>query len=219
MSPDAFDDLLRSLPVWDRELPRFAPDTAPEEPVALFRQWLADSAAAGQPEPHTMTLATADEHGDPSVRTVMLHGADADGWHFASDRRSRKGRELAARPHAALHFYWAAVGRQVRVSGAVRAASPRESAEDLDRASPAARAAALVGRQSEPLASAAELARALDAARERVRREPDVAVPDHTRYTLVPDEAEFFQGDAGRRHVRLLYRLGPDGWVRGLLWP
>ena len=86
----AFRELLRGLRVWDVELPSFDPATAPDEPLPLFRQWLREAAEAGVPEPHTMTLATADASGDPSVRTLMLHDADEQGWHFASHRGSRR---------------------------------------------------------------------------------------------------------------------------------
>ncbi|MFD8547644.1 pyridoxal 5'-phosphate synthase [Streptomyces sp. NPDC059649] len=219
----AFRQLLRGLRVWDVELPSFDPEAAPAEPLPLFRQWLREAAEAGQPEPHTMALATADAAGNPSVRTVMLHDADERGWHFGSHRGSRKGRELAARPRAALDFYWPAVGRQVRVAGAVTEAGPEESAADLHRRSTGALAAALVGRQSEVLGSVEELARASEAAWERARREPEAPVPSWTLYVLEPDEVEFFQGDARRRHVRLNYRRsergGAGGWERELLWP
>ncbi|MGK5549335.1 pyridoxine/pyridoxamine 5'-phosphate oxidase [Streptomyces sp. URMC 127] len=227
---DALDDtrgqdfhaLLRSLPVWDTELPHFDPATAPADPLPLFRQWLTEAAAAGSPEPHTMTLATADATGRPSVRTLMLHDADERGWHFATHRTSRKGRELAVRPQAALGFYWPAVGRQVRIQGTVTAMGAEESRADLAARSPGALAAALVGRQSEALSSYEELERASDAAWERARREPDAPVPSWTLYVLKAQEAEFFQGDARRRHVRLTYRRSPSaegGWTTGLLWP
>ena len=87
--------------MWDpavTTLSPFDPEKAPEEPLPLFAAWFADAVAAGQTEPHTMSLATSDEEGRPDVRTVMLHGADADGWSFASHATSRKGRQLAARP-------------------------------------------------------------------------------------------------------------------------
>ncbi|MEJ8648765.1 pyridoxal 5'-phosphate synthase [Streptomyces sp. MS1.AVA.3] len=215
----AFHELLRGLRVWDVELPSFDPATAPDEPLPLFRQWLREAAEAGVPEPHTMTLATADASGAPSVRTLMLHDADERGWHFASHRGSRKGRELAVRPRAALGFYWAGVGRQVRVRGPVTAAGPEESAADLHRRSTGALAAGLVGRQSEVLGSAEELARASDAAWERARREPEAPVPSWTLYVLRAEEVEFFQGDAQRRHIRLNYRYEAGRWVQELLWP
>lgn len=216
---ETFRALLRAQRVWDTTLPAFDPASAPADPLPLFRRWFTEAVAAGQPEPHTMTLATAGEDGRPDVRTLMLHDADAHGWHFASHATSRKGRQLAARPEAALGFYWAAQGRAVRVRGPVRTASAEASGADLHARSTGALAAALVGRQSEVLDSAADLARASAAARERARREPDAEAVSWTAYVLVPDEVEFFQGDERREHVRLRYRRAGDGWVRELLWP
>ncbi|QFZ75762.1 pyridoxal 5'-phosphate synthase [Streptomyces fagopyri] len=212
-------ELLRSLRVWDVELPDFDPMAAPAAPLALFTEWLAQAAAAGQTEPHTMSLATVDEDGLPDVRIVMLHGADADGWAFASHTTSRKGRQLAVRPYAALDFYWPAQGRQIRLRGPVAVAPPEEGQADLHARSTGALAAALVGRQSEVLGSVEELARASDAAWQRAGREPDAAAPTWTLYRLQPEEVEFFQGDARRRHVRLVYRRTGAEWRTELLWP
>ncbi|MFF4131791.1 pyridoxal 5'-phosphate synthase [Streptomyces mirabilis] len=217
-------ELLRSLRVWDVELPSFDPASAPAEPLPLFTEWFADAVAAGQSEPHTMSLATADEDGLPDVRIVMLHGADADGWAFASHVTSRKGRQLAARPYAALGFYWPALGRQIRLRGPVEVAPAEEGQADLHARSTGALAAALVGGQSEVLGSVAELRRVSDEAWDRARREPDAPAPTWTLYRLRPQEVEFFQGDARRRHVRLVYRRtepSPEGggWRKELLWP
>ncbi|KUN21291.1 oxidase [Streptomyces antibioticus] len=220
-TPDLHESL-RSLRVWDPEvttLPAFDPATAPPAPLALFATWFAEVVAAGQTEPHTMSLATSDTEGRPDVRTVMLHGADADGWAFASHSHSRKGGHLAARPYAALGFYWPVLGRQVRVRGPVTAAPSAEGQADLHARSTGALAAALTGRQSEVLGSVEELARASAAAWERAQREPDAPVASWTLYRLVPEEVEFFQGDARRQHVRLRYRRTEDGWARELLWP
>lgn len=209
--------------MWDPEvtrLPSLDPDAAPADPLALFEEWFADAVAAGQPEPHTMSLATADAEGRPDVRIVMLHGADADGWAFASHAVSHKGRQLAARPYAALCFYWPVLGRQVRVRGPVTVAPPAQAQADLHARSTGALAAALTGRQSEPLESVEELRRASQAAWDRARREPDAQAPTWTLYRLRPEEVEFFQGDEARRHVRVVYRRQDGGeWVRGLLWP
>ncbi|MCH0568078.1 pyridoxal 5'-phosphate synthase [Streptomyces sp. MUM 136J] len=216
-------ELLRSLRVWDPEvtsLPGFDPAAAPDDPLDLFARWLAKAATAGQPEPHTMSLATADDEGRADVRTVMLHGADADGWAFATHAGSRKGRQLAGRPYAALGFYWPLLGRQVRVRGPVAVASAEEAQADLHVRSTGALAAALTGRQSERLGSVEELRLASQAAWERARREPDAQAPTWTLYRVRAEEVEFFQGDASRRHVRLAYRrAGNDGWHRELLWP
>lgn len=176
--------------------------------------------AAGQAEPHTLTLATVDAEGRPDVRTLMLHDADERGWHFATHSTSEKGRQLAARPHAALNFYWPAQGLQIRVRGTVTPVGRAESLADLHARSTGALAAALTGSQSEVLTSYDELVRASGAAWERARAEPDAEVESWTRYVVEPREAEFFQGDAQRRHVRLRYRREAGGtWTRELLWP
>ncbi|MFJ6804589.1 pyridoxal 5'-phosphate synthase [Streptomyces anulatus] len=219
-APRHFRDLLHAQRVWDTELPSFDPASAPAAPVPLFRAWFAEAVAAGQAEPHTMSLATADAEGLPDVRTLMLHDADERGWHFATHATSAKGRQLAARPYAALGFYWPAQGRQVRVRGPVVRCTPAESHADLHARSTGALAAALTGAQSEVVGSVAELHRAADAAWDRAREEPDTEAPTWTRYVVEPAEAEFFQGDARRRHIRLRYRRREDGgWARELLWP
>ncbi|MFD5645057.1 pyridoxal 5'-phosphate synthase [Streptomyces anulatus] len=219
-TPHHFRDLLHAQRVWDTELPSFDPASAPADPVPLFHAWFAEAVAAGQTEPHTMSLATADAEGLPDVRTLMLHDADERGWHFATHATSAKGRQLAARPYAALGFYWPARGRQVRVRGPVVRCTPAESHADLHARSTGALAAALTGAQSEVVGSAAELHRAADAAWDRARAEPDAEAPTWTRYVVEPAEVEFFQGDARRRHIRLRYRRQEDGdWTRELLWP
>lgn len=215
-------ELLRSLRVWApeaTELRPFDPASAPGTPLALFTEWFAEAAAAGEREPHTMTLATTDEDGLPDARIVMLHGADADGWSFGTHATSRKGRQLAARRYAALTFYWPALGRQVRIRGPVAIAPARAAQADLHARSTGALAAALTGRQSEPLTSLEELAHTSEAAWRHAQENPTAESGTWTLYHLHPDEVEFFQGDPQRRHVRLSYRRHEDGWTRGLLWP
>ncbi|MEW2548945.1 pyridoxal 5'-phosphate synthase [Streptomyces sp. NPDC047002] len=220
-----FRALLRQQRVWDTGesgLPAFDPAEAPGSPLPLFHRWFADAVAAGQPEPHTMALATADAEGRPDVRTVMLHEADDRGWHFATHSTSRKGRQLAAVPFAALTFYWHTQARAVRLRGPVVPADAEETRADLRARSTGALAAALAGRQSDVLDSRAALARAYEAAWRRAESEPTAQAPTWTGYVVAPDEAEFFQGDAARRHVRVRYRRtapAADTWARDLLWP
>ncbi|WP_330458410.1 pyridoxal 5'-phosphate synthase [Streptomyces sp. NBC_00820] len=222
MAQQDLHDMLRSLRVWApgvTELRPFDPEKAPPTPLPLFTSWFAEAVGAGQPEPHTMSLATADEEGRPDVRVVMLHGADADGWSFATHATSRKGRDLSARPYAALAFYWPVLGRQVRVRGPVTSAPAEESQADLHARSTGALAAALTGRQSAELSSLEEMRRASEAAWERARQSPAEPSETWTLYRLRPQTVEFFQGDPERRHVRLEYRRSEFGWSKGLLWP
>ncbi|NYI04816.1 pyridoxine/pyridoxamine 5'-phosphate oxidase [Allostreptomyces psammosilenae] len=214
-------ELLRALPVFPATLPTFAPEQAPDDPVALFTEWLLDAVRAGVPEPHAMTLATADAAGDPSARVLICKDVDADGWQFASHAGSRKGRELAARPSAALTFYWQPLGRQVRVRGPVTRADAERAAEDFRARSVGARAETLVGRQSRPLGHPDEIEAAVRAQARRLRDEPNLVPPEWTVYTVRALEVEFWQADRDRRHLRLAYRReAPESpWTRQLLWP
>ncbi|HEY8717222.1 pyridoxal 5'-phosphate synthase [Pengzhenrongella sp.] len=214
-------DRLRRIPVFAGDLPRFDPETAPDDPVRLFADWLTHAIKAGVAEPHAMTLATAGADGTPSARVVILKDCRDGGWEFATDARSRKARDLAENPNAAATFYWQPQARQVRVSGPVLARGLRADADDFLARSPASRAAALAVRPGEPLASPAELEAAIAAAQGRVEREPATVLADWRLFALVPLEVEFFQGDPRRAHIRVAYRRDDVGapWRHELVWP
>ena len=127
---ETFRKFLRTLPDFPDDLPEFDADKAPQDPTELFKQWLGEALAAGERQPHACSLATAGGDGKPSSRMLILKNIDDDGWHFATSRTSRKGRELNANPHAAMTFYWPSQGRQVRAAGAVVELSAEASARD-----------------------------------------------------------------------------------------
>ncbi|MCY0904775.1 pyridoxine/pyridoxamine 5'-phosphate oxidase [Arthrobacter sp. H14-L1] len=127
---ESFRRRLRALPDFPDLMPDFDPEKAAADPAVLFRAWLEDAVAAGVPQPHACSLATADAGGNLSSRMLILKNLDDDGWHFATARTSRKGRELAANPRAAMNFYWPQVGRQVRLAGTVVELSATASAAD-----------------------------------------------------------------------------------------
>jgi pyridoxamine 5'-phosphate oxidase len=211
--------LLRGIPSLAGPLPRFDPDLAPSDPDELFTEWLTAAIEAGVIEPHAMTLSTVDPSGRPSARVLILKNLENGTWQFASGATSRKGRELADTPWAALTFYWPALGRQIRVRGAVVTASAAVSAQDYLHRSPGSRALALLGNQSEPLESEQDLDRALGEATDRIDGDPSLVAPAWTVYGVQADEVEFWQGDEARKHVRLRYTATGDGWRRELLWP
>jgi pyridoxamine 5'-phosphate oxidase len=217
---DGIRDTLRALEVFPAELPGFDTRAAPDDPVPLFLSWLTDAIRDKVPGPHAMTLATADRLGNVSSRVLLCKDVDQQGrWYFASSAGSRKGRELAARPRAALSFYWPQQGRQVRVAGTAAPAGSQASAADFLARSPASRAEALTGRQSEPLDDAAELDEALRGAQAQIAADPVLVAPDWTLYALSADEVEFWQADHQRRHIRLQYQRSAGTWTHHMLWP
>ena len=219
---DMSDELrkrLRGLRVFEEDLPTLDPAASPAEPASLFLAWLEEAIEAGVRGPHAMTLSTIDVYGRPDSRVLLLKDVVDGRWTFATSRGSRKGRQLLETPRAAANFFWAEQGRQVRVRGRVTDAG-REAAERdfLERPEPS-RAESLPGRQSRPLRDPAELDAVAEESVERVAAEPAL-VPDHWAvYHLIPDEVEFWQGRADRRHVRLRYAKRGGEWERELLWP
>jgi pyridoxamine 5'-phosphate oxidase len=212
-------DLLRSLPVFNRPLPAFDTGTLPDEPVSLFLDWLSEAVGAGVCEPHAMTLSTVDARGRPDSRIVLLRDAGGAGWQFDTSATSAKGAQLAANPQAALSFYWREQGRQVRVRGQVSAAGQDACAADFLAGSQGSRIAGLVGRQSGVLRNQETLARAMEAARQRLADDPLAVAEDHAVYVLSPAEVEFWQGDRQRQHIRLRYRRSGPAWITERLWP
>jgi pyridoxamine 5'-phosphate oxidase len=207
------------LRVFAGALPAFETASAPEHPAELFLEWLLEAIEADVREPHAMTLSTVDPDGRPTSRVLILKGLADGQWQFATSRTSRKGRELEHSPWAAACFYWPELGRQVRLRGRVLDAGREEAARDFLARPEGSRAESLVGHQSEILDDPADLDVAIEQALAQVSADAH-AVPEHwALYGLLPDEVEFWQADAGRRHTRLRYELAGTRWDRRLLWP
>jgi pyridoxamine 5'-phosphate oxidase len=182
------------------------------DPVEQFRAWFADAAEAGIRLPEAVVLATANAAGRPSARTVLLKGIESGGFVFFSNYESRKGRELAENPHAALVFYWDALGRQVRIEGTVIKIPARES-EAYFRTRPfGSRIGAWASRQSEVIEGREGLEqRVADLTAEHP--DGEVPFPPHWGgYRLEPEEVEFWQHRDDRLHDRLRYRRAANGW-------
>jgi pyridoxamine 5'-phosphate oxidase len=184
------------------------------DPLEQFRQWFAEAGEANQ-----MAIATATPDGAPSVRMVLLKGADEDGFTFFTGYGSRKAGELEANPRAALLFYWEPLGRQVRIEGTVERVNAEESDAYFATRPRGAQIAAIASRQGRVLESRQQLDDAV-AELEREYEGRDVPRPDHWGgFRLRPDAYEFWQHRNNRLHDRTRYRREPDGWVADLLSP
>ncbi|RMI12810.1 pyridoxine/pyridoxamine 5'-phosphate oxidase [Cellulomonas triticagri] len=212
-------DLLRGLPALTGDLPEVDPYALPADPVEAFERWFADAVAAGVPEPHAVTLATAGADARPAARVVLLADVVDGAFVIATDSRAGKSQHLSANPHAALTFYWQPLGRQVRLSGPVHALDAAACAADFLRRSPSARAAALASRPGEALHSPAEMVAAVAEARTRVDRDPRLVLPTWQLWGVVPEVVELWQGDHDRAHLRVRYSRTGGGWTRRLDWP
>jgi pyridoxamine 5'-phosphate oxidase len=194
--------------------------TADRDPIRQFIAWIEAAEDAGLKEPNAMTLATATLDGKPSARMVLLKGVDERGFLFYTNYQSRKGRDLAGNPRAALVFYWAPLGRQVRVSGRVTKMAPADSDAYFATRPLGSRFGAAISRQSSVIASRAVLSERL----ERIAARYPEGGPPRPKfwggYCVRPDEIEFWQQGRDRLHDRLRYRKRRDGsWKRERLSP
>ena len=189
------------------------------DPIRQFSVWFRQALDAGIPEANAMSVATVGADGRPSSRILLIKDVDGEGFTWFTNYASRKGRELAIQPHAALLFHWVELERQVRIEGQVEKLTAAQSDAYFQSRPLKSRIGALASAQSEPVASREALEQQFAEAESAYGEEP-VRPPHWGGYRLVPDRVEFWQGRPSRLHDRILYTRGADGaWRRERLQP
>ena len=189
------------------------------DPITEF-QHAVERAVSHQVDTAPVALATADADGRPSVRMVLLRGADQHGFVFHTNYESRKGRELDANPHAALCFHWVALDEQIRVEGRVERLPDAESDEYFQSRPRGSQLGAWASAQSQPLPTRETLE---ERYRETERRFDGADViprpPFWGGFRLIPNRIEFWYGRPDRLHDRVCYTRDGDAWRIERLYP
>lgn len=201
--------------------PPLEADALDPNPLRQLDLWVESARAAGMQEPTAATLATATADGRPSARIVLYKGVDEGGLSFYTNYHSRKGRELAENPFAAMVFWWDRLERQVRVEGAVEPLPRAVSATYFASRPRESQLSAVVSEQSETVTSREALEARME---EAAAHFGDGAIPCPAHwggYRLRPDRVEFWQGRLGRAHDRLVYlrSAGNQDWQIARLQP
>jgi pyridoxamine 5'-phosphate oxidase len=188
------------------------------DPIALFQRWMKEAEAGELNDPSAVALATATRDGMPSVRMVLMKGADNDGFRFYTNVDSQKGTELGENPRAAMCFHWKSLRRQVRVSGTVTELPAGDVDEYFHSRSRLSQLGAAASQQSRVLASREVLEASV---KELEAKFPgEIPRPDYWRgYLLRPERIEFWKDGAGRLHDRFLFSRDGDAWRKERLFP
>jgi len=189
-------------------------------PFTQFQRWYEEAVAADVIEPNAMTLATATRDGIPSARTILLKGFDERGFIFYTNYESRKGKEIAENPNAALVFYWATFERQIRITGAINKISPEESEAYFKSRPMGARLGAWVSLQSQVIPNREVLEERLTELMNEFADTENIPMPPYWGgYCLVPSAIEFWQGRVNRLHDRFRYTRQENEWLIERLSP
>ena len=191
-----------------------------DDPLTQFQRWVDAAIAAEIPEPLAAALATADAHGTPSVRMILVRGIAADGLRFYTNHESRKGQDLADNPQAALTVWWPGVERQVRCSGPVRQLTEAESTAYFASRPRESQLGARASRQGQPTPSREALEAALAAETAAHQGGTPIELPRFWGgYLLTPARWEFWQGRQNRLHDRFEYLPSGATWEIRRLQP
>ena len=195
------------------------PQRAMPDPIAKFNEWLVEATETEPVNPTACSLATVGADGQPTLRMVLLKGADERGFVFYTNLGSRKAEDLRANPKAALCFYWKSTARQVRVTGSAALVGDAEADAYFESRGREAKIGAWASRQSQAIKSRFDLEKAVVKATARYAVGAVPRPEFWSGYRVTPEIIEFWREKPFRLHERIEYSRDGEGWALRHLFP
>lgn len=188
-------------------------------PFGLFADWLAEAEGSELNDPNAIALATATPDGRPSIRMVLLKGWDAEGFVFYTNLESRKGREIAGNPFAAICIHWKSLRKQIRIEGALTPVTDAEADAYFASRPRESRIGAWASQQSRPMEGMMRLEREVAKYTVKYAVGEIPRPPFWSGFRLKPDTIEFWHDRSFRLHERQVFVRDGDEWSVTHLFP
>ena len=191
-----------------------------DDPLELFKIWMAEAEKKEIRDPTSSSLATANKAGQPNVRMVLLKGLSSKGFVFYTNLNSSKSLDLKENPKAAMCFHWKSFNRQIRILGSVTQIDEREADLYFNSRPYGSKISAWASDQSKPMNKRSEFLKKIENFEKKYKDEKNVPRPPHwSGWCLGPSSIEFWLHQNDRAHERLRYNKIADSWKKEILYP
>ncbi len=191
-----------------------------DDPLELFKSWMAEAETKEIRDPTAASLATANNVGQPDVRMILLKGLSSNGFVFYTNLNSSKSRDIKKNPKAAMCFHWKSFNRQIRILGRVAQVEDKEADLYFNSRPYESKISAWASDQSKPMKQRSELLKKIEDLNEKYKDEKNVPRPPHwSGWCLKPSSIEFWLHKDNRIHERLRYNKIANDWKKEILYP
>ena len=191
-----------------------------EDPLELFKSWMAEVEKKEIRDPTAASLATANSEGQPDVRMILLKGLSSNGFVFYTNLNSSKSHDIKKNPKAAMCFHWKSFNRQIRILGRVTQVDDKEADLYFNSRPYESKISAWASDQSNIMKERSELLKKIENFKKKYENEQNVPRPSYwSGWCLRPSSIEFWLHQDNRVHERLRYNKIGNGWKKEILYP